>query len=92
MRPARFAWLADRQRASRRLVLRATLVLVALGLVIPAAARADGDPASDYLYTARVFVPTGTPRAAQLRPARAGCRCRQRRGRIGEGRGDWLSL
>ena len=70
MRPARFAWLADRQRASRRLVLRATLVLVALGLVIPAAARADGDPASDYLYTARVFVPTGTPRAAQLQLGR----------------------
>ena len=51
----------------RRLVLLLGLVAV----LAPAAARADGDPASDYLYTQWVFLPYETrvppAQAAQLR-------------------------
>ena len=43
------------------------MVLIALGVValVPAAARADGDPASDVLYNGRVFVPFDTKISAQ---------------------------
>lgn len=36
--------------------MRAALVLIAFAVLVPLA-RADGDPASDYLYTQKVFVP-----------------------------------
>src|SRR3954469_11499532 len=38
---------------------RALLVAVCVALLVPAVARADGDPASDYLITQSVFVPFG---------------------------------
>lgn len=37
--------------------MRRALVLLLLALVAAPAARADGDPASDYLYTRQVFLP-----------------------------------
>ena len=39
---------------------RAALVALAALLVLPAAARADGDPASDFLISERVFLPYDT--------------------------------
>jgi hypothetical protein len=48
-----------------------SLVVAVLALLLPAAAGADGDPASDYLYTQNLFLPLDrtTPKAseAQLR-------------------------
>ena len=46
---------------------RALAVLLALGALalVPAAARADGDPASDILYNGRVFFPFETKISAQ---------------------------
>ncbi|HVV59505.1 MAG TPA: hypothetical protein VHC45_14185 [Gaiellaceae bacterium] len=49
---------------ARPLVVAAALVALALGIAVPAA-RADGDPASDYLLTKPLFVPQddGVPSA-----------------------------
>jgi len=48
------------------------LVAVALALLCAGAARADGDPASDYLYTQKVFVPFDVKaKAATQRDLRA---------------------
>jgi hypothetical protein len=51
--------------------MRRCALLVALALVAAPVARADGDPASDYLLSQRVFVPwdgkISSARAAQLR-------------------------
>jgi hypothetical protein len=48
------------------------LVAVAAALLCAGAARADGDPASDYLYTQKVFVPFDVkPKAATQRDLRA---------------------
>lgn len=48
-----------------------SLLVALLVLLLPAAARADGDPASDYLYTQSLFLPlddsTPKPSEAQLR-------------------------
>lgn len=48
-----------------------SVLAVLVALLLPAAARADGDPASDYLYTQSLFLPFdgSTPKAseAQLR-------------------------
>jgi hypothetical protein len=48
-------------------VRRVAALLLTLGVValVPAAARADGDPASDVLYNGRVFVPFDTKISAQ---------------------------
>jgi hypothetical protein len=55
--------------------------MLVLGFALPGAARADADPASDYLYTTNVFLPLDTKvsprlarelRAATLAAARAG--------------------
>jgi hypothetical protein len=45
----------------------ASLAAVVLALLAPAAARADGDPASDYLYTQSLFLPLddSTPAASE---------------------------
>ena len=40
---------------------RLTLVLLALGLLLPGAAQANGDPASDVLLTDQVFLPYEAP-------------------------------
>lgn len=45
--------------ASRRSAGLVPALLIALALAVPAA-RADGDPASDYLYTQNVFLPFGS--------------------------------
>ncbi len=42
----------------------AVLVAAAWIALLPAVARADGDPASDYLYTGPTYVPVNTPKAA----------------------------
>jgi hypothetical protein len=44
-------------------VIAATLVL---GVALPGAARADADPASDYLYTTNVFLPLTTKVSPEL--------------------------
>jgi cytochrome oxidase Cu insertion factor (SCO1/SenC/PrrC family) len=55
----------------RRCLLRATAAALCLALGCTTFARADGDPASDYLYTQPVFMPAGTPPSlqAQVRAA-----------------------
>ena len=49
--------------------------LLVLGFAVPGAARADADPASDYLYTTNVFLPLATkvspPLARELRAVTA---------------------
>jgi cytochrome oxidase Cu insertion factor (SCO1/SenC/PrrC family) len=55
---------------SARLLLLGLAVTAAVLAVAAPSARADGDPASDYLYTQRVFLPSGAS-AAQERAATA---------------------
>jgi cytochrome oxidase Cu insertion factor (SCO1/SenC/PrrC family) len=52
-----------RRRAARLLLL--ALAAAAFAAATAAGARADGDPASDYLYTQRVFLPSGASNAQE---------------------------
>jgi len=59
------------RRATRAVaVLSGICAVLALVAAHPPAARADGDPASDYLYVQSVFVPAGTSQALESRLTR----------------------
>jgi cytochrome oxidase Cu insertion factor (SCO1/SenC/PrrC family) len=63
--------MPDRPAASARVATPARRLLVAVAAAaavlaaVPAAARADGDPASDYLYTQTAFLPAGASSSEQ---------------------------
>jgi hypothetical protein len=52
---------AARRRAARTLAQLVALMIVLTASALPSPARADGDPASDYLWSQSVYVPMGTP-------------------------------
>jgi cytochrome oxidase Cu insertion factor (SCO1/SenC/PrrC family) len=55
------------RRLARRSVVASVLVLAVTALGSAPPARADGDPASDYLWNRSLFVPTGTSSSERIR-------------------------